>query len=150
MTDDQHALVRDTWTRLAPSAERLSAMFYERLFELDPSSQRFFDTAAMPAQRWKFARMLAEIAAVEADPRTLVRVAASLGRRHAGYGVNATEYAHATVALLWALEQGLGSAWTPPVRDAWTEAVTLVSSLMRRAAVLDLSLTRSPDFGDTR
>jgi len=36
--------------------------------------------------------------------------------------------------VLWSLEQGLGEAFTPEVRAAWTEAYLLVSTIMRRAA----------------
>ena len=36
-------------------------------------------------------------------------------------------------ALLWTLERGLGPAFTDEVRDAWTEAYLLLSSVLRRA-----------------
>jgi hemoglobin-like flavoprotein len=35
--------------------------------------------------------------------------------------------------LLWTLEQELGPAFTPEVRDAWTEAYLLLATVMRRA-----------------
>ena len=31
------------------------------------------------------------------------------------------------------LEQGLGKAWTPDVKAAWTETYVLLSGVMRRA-----------------
>jgi hemoglobin-like flavoprotein len=37
-------------------------------------------------------------------------------------------------ALLGTLEEGLGDAFTPELRAAWTEAFVLISSLMRRGA----------------
>jgi len=36
--------------------------------------------------------------------------------------------------LLWALEQGLGSAWTPQAKVAWSEAYAIVANVMRSGA----------------
>jgi nitric oxide dioxygenase len=36
--------------------------------------------------------------------------------------------------LLWTLEQGLGEAFTPEVKEAWTEAYALLSGAMIAAA----------------
>jgi len=40
----------------------------------------------------------------------------------------------ATQALLWTLEQGLGEAFTPDVREAWTVVFVVVSDTMKTAA----------------
>jgi hemoglobin-like flavoprotein len=37
-------------------------------------------------------------------------------------------------ALLWTLEQGLGSGWTPEVKAAWSDTYALLADVMRRAA----------------
>jgi len=37
-------------------------------------------------------------------------------------------------ALLWTLEQGLGSDFTAPLRDAWTKAYTTLAGVMQAAA----------------
>ena len=37
-------------------------------------------------------------------------------------------------ALLWTLEQGLGSAWTPDVKAAWSNAYALLADVMEAAA----------------
>ena len=63
----------------------------------------------------------------------LVPALEALGRRHAGYGVRDAHYDTVGQALLWTLEQGLGAAFTPAVRDAWVETYALVASVMRRA-----------------
>jgi hypothetical protein len=39
----------------------------------------------------------------------------------------------ATHALLWTLEQGLGEAFTPDVREAWTVVFVVVSDTMKTA-----------------
>ena len=40
-------------------------------------------------------------------------------------------------ALVWLLDQVLGEEFTPELREAWSEAYLLVSSIMRRAAARD-------------
>jgi hemoglobin-like flavoprotein len=37
-------------------------------------------------------------------------------------------------ALLWTLEQGLGAAFTPPVKEAWTATYVTVAGVMQKAA----------------
>ena len=61
----------------------------------------------------------------------LVPTLADLGRRHAQYGVMDGHYDTVGAALLWTLEQGLGSGWTPEVKAAWSDAYTLLTHLMR-------------------
>jgi hemoglobin-like flavoprotein len=57
----------------------------------------------------------------------------SLGRRHAGYGVQDAHYVSVGEALLWTLEQGLGAGFTPEVREAWASAYGVLSSTMMDA-----------------
>jgi len=64
----------------------------------------------------------------------IVPAVQALGRRHAGYGVREAHYATVGAALLWTLEQGLGEAFTPPVREAWATAYGILASVMVEAA----------------
>lgn len=57
-----------------------------------------------------------------------------LGRRHAGYGVTEAHYDTVGAALLWTLEQGLGSSFTPEVRTAWASAYGRLAGVMKAAA----------------
>jgi hemoglobin-like flavoprotein len=57
-----------------------------------------------------------------------------LGKRHVGYGVTDKHYEPVGAALLWTLEQGLGPAFTPAVKDAWTETYVTVAGVMKAAA----------------
>jgi hypothetical protein len=40
----------------------------------------------------------------------------------------------AAAALLWTLGQGLGDALIPPMEAAWTEACTILATVMKDAA----------------
>ena len=65
---------------------------------------------------------------------TIVPTVQDLGRRHVAYGVQASQYDTVAAALLWTLGQGLGEAFTPPVEAAWTEAYTILATVMKDAA----------------
>ena len=62
-----------------------------------------------------------------------------LGRRHAGYGVQDEHYETVGTALLWTFEQELGPAFTPDVREAWTQLYVIVATTMREAATPQLA-----------
>jgi hemoglobin-like flavoprotein len=116
-----------------PIADDASALFYRRLFELDPALERMFK-GDMTEQRRKLVQMLT--AAVKGLDRLdqLVPVVEDLGRRHVGYGVTDSHYGTVGAALLWTLEKGLGNAFTPEVKDAWIEVYGLLAGTMKNAA----------------
>lgn len=133
MTPSQITAVKDSWAKVVPIADQASLLFYERLFTLDPSLRTLFKPD-MTEQRRLLMTMLGT--AVNGLDRldTIAPAIETLGRRHRGYGVTDAHFATVGKALLWTLEQGLGEAFTPEVRDAWAEAFALVSSTMRMAA----------------
>ncbi len=133
MRPETERLVRESWAQFEPVAVESAAFFYDKLFELDPEAQPLFAATDMVAQGHKVMRMFAEIVHNLDRPETLVAEVADLGRRHVGYGVQDHQYDSVGTALLWTLERGLGPAFTDEVRDAWTEAYLLLSSVLRRA-----------------
>jgi hemoglobin-like flavoprotein len=134
MTPENERLVRRSWKQFEPMAVSLATFFYEKLFELDPDARRLFALTDMEAQGRKVMHMFAEIVRTIDQPERLVPEVADLGRRHVGYGVRDDQYGSVGTALLWTLERGLGSDFTPEVRDAWTEAYLLCASIVRRGA----------------
>jgi len=116
-----------------PLADAAAIMFYDRLFEIDPSTKPLFRQSDMPHQRKKLLQIIGTAVASLNRLDALVPVVEDLGRRHAGYGVKDEHYDSVGAALLWTLERGLGKAWTPQVAEAWTETYGLLSGVMRRA-----------------
>src|SRR4051812_3691147 len=116
LTATQKMLVQETFASIAPIADDAAALFYRRLFELDPSLQAMF-RGDMSEQRRKLMNMLG--AAVRGLDRLeqLVPVVQDLGRKHAHYGVEERHYDTVGAALLWTLDKGLGAAFTPDVKD---------------------------------
>jgi hemoglobin-like flavoprotein len=134
MTPEEKRLIKETWRRVLPIADGAAALFYNRLFEIDPSTERLFLNTRMPEQRKKLVQMLTAALQGLDNLDALIPIVEALGRRHRGYGVAAQHYESVGAALLWTLEQGLGRAWTPEAAEAWTQLYGLLSSVMRRAA----------------
>jgi len=134
MTPDQRMHVQETWKQVAAIADTASAMFYERLFEIDPDLRRLFAATDMAAQRRKLVEAISGVVGGLERLDDIVPEIAALGRRHGTYGVTDAHYETVGAALLWALEQGLGDAWTPAVEAAWVTAYTTIAGVMQSAA----------------
>jgi hemoglobin-like flavoprotein len=133
MTPIQKSLVQKTFALVVPIADDAAALFYGRLFELDPGLRALFKVD-MREQGRKLMQMIG-LAVSKLDALDeLVPVVEALGRRHAGYGVKESDYDTVGSALLWTLEQGLGPAFTPDVKAAWAAVYQVLASTMRTAA----------------
>ncbi len=135
LTPEQVRLARDSWARVAPIAEQAAALFYDRLFQLDPSLKRLFK-GDMRTQGAKLTRMIA--VAVDNLERidTIVPAVEDLGRRHVSYGVEDRHYDTVGAALLWTLEKGLGDDFTEEAKAAWTTVYGLLARTMKKAAAV--------------
>ena len=134
MTPDRRQLVIESWKILTPNADQFGAIFYRRLFEIDPTLKPMFKGVILGDQILKFTSMLDLIVQWLDVPERLVPVLKQLGVRHSTYGVQEDQYGKVGTALIGSLEEALGDKFTPEVRSAWTEAYLLISSLMRRGA----------------
>ena len=133
MSPEQRAIVHETWQQVVPIADTAAALFYERLFEIDPDVRTLFRHADMANQRQKLIAAIGIVVDGLDRLDALVPTIAALGRRHAGDGVTDAHYDMVGAALLWTLERGLGEAWTPAVAGAWTAAYTTIADVMRAA-----------------
>jgi hemoglobin-like flavoprotein len=133
MTTKQIELIRQSFALVAPISETAAALFYERLFQLDPALRPLFPPSLVEQGR-KLMQMLGAAVGLLERPGSLIPALESLGRRHAGYGVRDEHYGTVGEALLWTLAQGLGPAFTPEVRAAWTALYEVVATTMQRAA----------------
>lgn len=143
MTPQQIALVQQSFAKVVPIREQAAALFYDRLFAIDPSTRPLF-RGDMKTQG---AKLMAAIAAVVKSLDridTMLDDLRALARRHDRYGVQETHYASVGTALLWTLEQGLGADFTPDLRAAWAAAYRLLSDAMIEATDRP-ALSRCPD-----
>ena len=133
MDEHQKYLVQSSFEKVAPIAEMAAALFYGRLFELDPSLRYMFPSD-MVEQGRKLMHMLTLAVRGLDRPDQLIPAVQNLGRRHAGYGVKPEHYQVVASALLWTLGKGLGDDFTPEVKDAWVAVYTLLAETMQAAA----------------
>jgi hemoglobin-like flavoprotein len=133
MTPENQTLVRESFAAVVPIASQAAALFYDRLFVLDPSLKPLFK-GDMAEQGRKLMAMIGTAVANLDRLETIVPAVQDLGRRHAGYGVPLSSYDTVGAALLWTLGQGLGEAFTPAVEAAWTEAYGVLAGVMKDAA----------------
>ena len=132
MTPEQATLVRDSFAKVAPIAPQAAAMFYERLFVLDPSLRALFK-GDMNEQGRKLMAMIGTAVGNLDRLDAIVPAVRDLGRRHVGYGVKQADYDTVAEALLWTLEQGLGDDFTPDTKAAWVSVYTVLAGEMQAA-----------------
>ncbi len=129
MTPQQVQLVQQSFSKVSPIADQAAVMFYDRLFEIAPKVKAMFP-ADMTEQRKKLMATLAVVVNGLSDLPSILPAASALARRHVAYGAKPEHYPVVGAALLWTLEKGLGSAWTPEVASAWTAAYGTLSDFM--------------------
>lgn len=133
MTPQQITLVKTTWAQVVPIKDKAAALFYGKLFELDPAVKPLFkDDIAEQGKKLMMAINTVVNSLDKIDG--MVPIIQDMGRRHAGYGVQAHHYDTVGAALIWTLSAGLGPAFTPEVKDAWVGAYTLLANVMKEAA----------------
>ncbi|MEM6365018.1 MAG: globin family protein [Planctomycetota bacterium] len=133
MTPRQIELVQSSWQQVKPISEQAAALFYGRLFELDPSLKSLFK-GDMTEQGKKLMATLNLAVTSLTKLEAILPAVQDLGRRHVQYGVPDESYQTVGEALLWTLDKGLGDAFTAEVKEAWTETYVTLSTVMLDAA----------------
>lgn len=133
MTPVEINLVKDSFRKLVPIADQAAALFYARLFELDPNLRPLF-RGDMHEQGRKLMTMIATAVAALERLDAIVPAIRQLGVRHGTYGVREEHYGTVGAALLWTLEKGLGPEFTPAVKTAWIGTYTLIANTMIEAS----------------
>jgi hemoglobin-like flavoprotein len=133
VTPQQVKLVQDSFAKVAPIADIAADLFYDRLFSIAPQARSLF-SRDLAQQKRKLIQMLTTAVTNLNQVEKIIPAVEDLGRRHVGYGVTSNYYGPVGIALLWALEEGLGSAFTPEVKDAWIATYNIIADAMKRAA----------------
>ncbi|MGE0681018.1 MAG: globin family protein [Candidatus Binatia bacterium] len=130
MSPEQKLLVQNSFAKAAPYADEIAALFYGRLFVLDPAVKSLFHND-MLEQRRKLMQTIS-IAVKSLDRlETLIPTLQELGRRHVGYGVKDKNYDTVGEALLWSLGQFLGADFTSEVKEAWATLYGILADTMK-------------------
>jgi hemoglobin-like flavoprotein len=137
LTAEQKRLVRSSWALVAPIQDEAARLFYDRLFEIDPSTRPLFASTDMAEQGKKLMQMI-NVAVASLERLDAIRSAVKdLGRRHEGYGVREEHYESVGAALLWTLGQGLGEEFTLEVEEAWAETYGTLTAIMKDGAAAE-------------
>lgn len=126
-------LVQGSWQSVTPIAPQAAELFYGKLFEADPKLKSLFK-GDMTQQGAKLMQMIGAAVKGLDDVPSLLPVLQALGARHQGYGVQAKDYDTVGAALLATLAQGLGAAFTPEVKAAWTTVYQTMANVMLQGA----------------
>jgi len=116
-----------------PISDTAADLFYGKLFELDPSLKKLFPED-MTEQKKKLMQMIGVAVGALNKPDVLIPAVQDFGRRHVDYKVEDAHYDTVGAALIWTLEQGLGDAFIPEVKDAWVTTYGVLSTTMKEAA----------------
>ena len=130
MTPEQKNLVQESFALVAPIADEAGALFYDRLFQLDPTLRSLF-RSDIQEQGKKLMQMLAVAVGSLDHLESIVPALHALGRRHVAYGVTRQHFDTVAAALLWTLNMALGPGFTPDVRQAWVAVYTLLVATMQ-------------------
>jgi hemoglobin-like flavoprotein len=133
MTPEEKSLVKETFAQVVPIADQAAALFYGRLFEVDPSLRPLFKTE-IAAQGKKLMQTLGYCVSKLDALDELLPAVRELGRKHVAYGAKESDYTTVGGALLWTVEQGLGPAFTPAVKAAWTTVYQALAATMMEGA----------------
>jgi hemoglobin-like flavoprotein len=144
MTPEEKKLVQESFAKVVPIADQAAALFYRNLFRRDPSLRALFKHD-MQEQGRKLMTMIATAVGALDRIETIVPAVQDLARRHVHYGVRPEHYDLVGLALLEALEAGLGATFTPAVRSAWTTVYVVLASTMKDAAYADAPAETVPD-----
>ena len=130
MTNNQINLVKKTWMifqKIDPVL--VGDVFYEKLFTDRPSFRLMFKKSKQEQSK-KLVEMLNYIVSHLDALDGVGHEIRELAVRHTQYGVEPTHYQSLGTALLWTLQQGLGSDWNEEVKEAWSSCYCMLSDAM--------------------
>jgi hemoglobin-like flavoprotein len=133
MTPQEITLIKESFRKVVPIADQAAALFYTRLFELDPSLRALFH-GDMAEQGRKLMQTLGFCVGSIDRLSIVIPTVRELGFRHAGYHVRESHYETVGAALLWTLEKGLGAGFTAETRAAWSKLYWNLAETMKAGA----------------
>lgn len=133
ITERELELVQADWAKVAKISEAAATLFYDRLFTLDSQLRPLFPPD-LSQQKIKLMQMIGLAVAGLKRPAELLPTVQALGQRHVDYGVKPEHYDTVGAALLWTLQQGLGSGFDAEHEAAWTKVYQLLARTMITAS----------------
>ena len=131
----------ESWNavRSTVGLEPAGVLFFKRLFETAPEAIELFsfkkednlyESPKLKAHALKVMTTVGVAVSMLNDVPKLLPVLRDLGQKHIKYGVTPGHYDIVGRALLETLALGLGDAFTPALKAAWTELYGIVATTM--------------------
>jgi hemoglobin-like flavoprotein len=130
---DDHRLLTESLSLVAPVADDLVRAFYVQLFDDYPQVRSMFPVV-MDLQRERLLNALIALVTHYDHPEQLVPALTAMGRKHTGYGVRPEHYNAVGATLLNTLQIFAGAAWTHAYEGAWARAYTFAAETMIHAS----------------
>lgn len=133
LSDEDIELLRDSLLIMQEQKEFAASVFYENLFELDPTLRRMFDddlAEQSSKAMFAFGAVVAQIHDIDAC-REMTR---GLAIRHVEYGVLPEHYPTVGEAVVTTVAMVLQEAMTPEIEAAWQKAYAAVADAMIQTA----------------
>ena len=122
-------MVRDSYAEIEAQGERAAAVFYQRVFALNPALRGLFH-GDMREQGRKLIATLGLISTAADKLDELVPTLRQLGVRHMTYRVQEAHYGTVGSALLAMIEDVLGPSRPPELRLLWAKLYAFISGQM--------------------
>ncbi|XP_063295740.1 neuroglobin isoform X2 [Pelobates fuscus] len=146
LSETQKCLIRDSWHIVSQDQLHHGTVLFTRLFQLEPelvflfhyNSAEFSDVQECLSstefmEHIRKVMTVIDAAVVNLDSlSSLDEYLTNLGRKHRAVGVKLESFKTVGESLLFALESGLGDAFTPDARDAWSQLYATVVRRMSR------------------
>ena len=125
--------LRESFELVAERSPLLTRRFYALLFERHPQVRPLFGASTEKQEEMLTRALVAVLDRIE-DGAWLTETLEALGAKHVDYGVTDEMYSWVGDALLAALAEAAGEAWTPRVNLAWTAAYVAIADRMMAGA----------------
>lgn len=133
LSEEEIELLRDSLVYLQEHKQLATSVFYENLFEIDPSLRPMFDEDLVEQSNkalFAFGAVVAQIHDLDVC-REMTR---GLAARHVTYGVIPEHYPKVGAAVLATVVMVMGDAMTPQIGSAWQKAYDQIAAAMIETA----------------
>ena len=129
MNPEQTILIRRSFDEMWPIRRNLAVKFYDRFFEACPDARRLFPSD-MERQHLKLMDTIAALVGTLDNQALFQSIITHTARQHARFGVTSSQLNAFGDALISSLEQQLGPAFTPELKQAWIALYAAIQTEM--------------------
>lgn len=129
ITKDEVRIIQDSFVKVCDT--NCWELLYKKLFELDKDIPSLF-RGDMKEQEHRIMTMMKVVVEGLNHPEIIIPAVQKMGSRHINeYEVQKNHYNSFKSALIYALEQTLGTEFTSDVRKSWEKFYDLLASTMK-------------------